>query len=857
MKLYHKIFLTLATTLILLTIIFVISDIFTIVTIDEKLQNSIDILSDTTSEESQKIIKNIATSSIRETAEIVATHMDVYLKQHPDKTLANLKYDENFRQLTIQPLQETGYTALLDLTNLKIFIHKYKQFEGIWISSLKKGNPNLYRIMMNVSYNFPAKGIYNWTDPDGVTKEKYAHIVNLKNKTSDNIQLAVISTAYLDEYTQPMQEIDKKIHLTGEKTKQFIKQITYDIGSKTIAIIIICMVLLFFLYALIMKKLMAPIYELVKITENMSTGNFNIRSQNFKKDEIGQLAKSFNRMANFIEERDLSLRQANEQLEKRVDLRTLELKEANLKIQQANEKLEDRVKQRTNELVVALEAQKASEETFRALTENSEDTIMRFNRKMQHLYTNSAVKKITGMEREKFIGKTHHELGFPKHLTSLWEEAISYTFDTGEKNRVEFYLDDLSIWIDWLLFPEFDEKGNVRAVITSARDITELKATEEALRNSEKLLSTTLNSVMEAVITTDIYKSVTFMNPPAEFLTGYSFEEAKDNLLGDIFTIIDEADRNRFIGCPVDQILEKKKSIDFSGNIAIVSKNNEELPITLNASPIIDDNNDLTGVVLVFRDVTVSRYQEAQLRNQQKLESLGTLSSGVAHEINNPIGIIMNFGELILEEADKDSQIAEDAQQIIKESTRIATIVKNLLSFSRHEKESRSIANMEDIIDNTLSLTSKLLKKDQVIIEKQIFGILPPVYCNSQEIMQVYMNLITNAKDALNDRYPGYDENKKIIINCEQIEKDGVKYLHTSFKDMGSGIPEELQQRIFDPFFTSKGRDKGTGLGLSISYGIVQEHNGEMYLKSKPGSGTNFYVDIPIYEQGDTENFTS
>ena len=234
---------------------------------------------------------------------------------------------------------------------------------------------------------------------------------------------------------------------------------------------------------------------------------------------------------------------------------------------------------------------------------------------------------------------------------------------------------------------------------------------------------------------------------------------------------------------------------------------------------------------------------EAQLRQQQKLESLGTLASGVAHEINNPLMGIINYAELIGDEV-ADESIRAYTEGIIKEGNRVATIVKNLLSFARQDKESHSPADLKDIIDGSLSLVSSILRKDQITLEVDVPDDLPKVKCRSQRIQQVVINLLTNAHDALNERYPGFDENKTLRISVRPLEKGGQTWVRMTIEDHGPGIPEDLVERIFDPFYTTKSRDEGTGLGLSVSFGIVREHKGELSVESKPGEYTRFHMKL-------------
>lgn len=263
--------------------------------------------------------------------------------------------------------------------------------------------------------------------------------------------------------------------------------------------------------------------------------------------------------------------------------------------------------------------------------------------------------------------------------------------------------------------------------------------------------------------------------------------------------------------------------------------------------------NGKNGELVFARDITERKLHEqkeqemeAQLRHQQKLEAIGTLAGGVAHEINNPLNGIMNYAQLILDASEKGTASEMYSGEIIHETERISVIVKNLLQFSRQEKQSHSYASIYDIINQTISLVNTIIKKDQITLDISPDEDLPDIKCRSQQIQQVIMNLLTNARDALNERYPGYDENKIICLKCHEYRRDGRRWLRLTIQDYGAGIPYEFRERIFEPFFSTKPKDSGTGLGLSISYGIVSEHHGKLTFESTPGNGTTFILELPV-----------
>jgi signal transduction histidine kinase len=235
-----------------------------------------------------------------------------------------------------------------------------------------------------------------------------------------------------------------------------------------------------------------------------------------------------------------------------------------------------------------------------------------------------------------------------------------------------------------------------------------------------------------------------------------------------------------------------------------------------------------------------------QLQRQQKLEAIGTLASGVAHEINNPINGILNYAQIICDTSEPGDKAHDFAFKIIEESRRVATIVRNLLDFSRQEIDQPRPVRICDVIGGTFSLAKTIVRKHQIELRVEVPEDLPPVRCRSQQMQQVILNLITNARDALNARFPGYDEQKVVRVSAEMVAIDGQTWIRTTVEDHGAGIPPAIIRRVFEPFFTTKDKKAGTGLGLAVSHGIVLENQGRLSVESKENQYTKFHIYLPV-----------
>ena len=381
---------------------------------------------------------------------------------------------------------------------------------------------------------------------------------------------------------------------------------------------------------------------------------------------------------------------------------------------------------------------------------------------------------------------------------------------------------------------------------TIVHDISERTAAVQALRESEYLFRTLVEGSPDTIfIQTD--KKFSFINKAGLTLFG---AESSDELIGKPVMERFHSDYHEAIQERIRQLNVEKKSQPPYETI-FLKMDGSTVWVDVRGVPVT--YHDKNGAIVFARDITDKKRQEAenieieaQLRQQQKLEAIGTLAGGVAHEINNPINGIMNYAQLILDSEGETGPGAEYAREIITESERISEIVKNLLQFSRIEKQSHSYASIRDIINQTVSLIRTVIKKDQIDLLIHLQDDLPEIKCRSQQIQQVLMNLLTNARDALNEKYAGFDKDKIIRLFCVQLRYDGRRWVRIIVEDHGNGIPEYVQEKMFEPFFSTKTKDKGTGLGLSISFGIVKEHHGNLYIKTRQGIYTRFYLDLPV-----------
>ncbi|KKM78596.1 hypothetical protein LCGC14_1358350 [marine sediment metagenome] len=256
----------------------------------------------------------------------------------------------------------------------------------------------------------------------------------------------------------------------------------------------------------------------------------------------------------------------------------------------------------------------------------------------------------------------------------------------------------------------------------------------------------------------------------------------------------------------------------------------------------------LLGTLGIIRDISEKIKLQAESIRAGQLAATGELAAGVAHEINNPIYGIINYAQLIVDESDKDSRAHKFGKLIMEEGNRIADLTKKLLSLSRSTTDKKRPVQIYELIPNSLKLTKVQLEKDNIIFKDNISKDIPAIIANPQEIHQVFLNLIQNARYALNEKYPDKDKDKILEISCNKVLIDDYEYVRIIFYDRGIGIPENILSKIISPFFTTKPPAKGTGIGLSISQNIISNHNGKMTIESIPGEFTKVVIDLPATE---------
>jgi two-component system NtrC family sensor kinase len=391
--------------------------------------------------------------------------------------------------------------------------------------------------------------------------------------------------------------------------------------------------------------------------------------------------------------------------------------------------------------------------------------------------------------------------------------------------------------------PIKNEKGEVVGYQGINLDISERKRIENELREANEFFMNLIESSVDGIIAADMKGNIFIFNKGAEALSGYKAEEVIGKL--HITKIYPEG--------VAKEIMKKLRSPEYGGvgklnpaQFNVVNNVGEEIPIQLSAALIYDGTRKEVASVGIFTDLRPRLMMEkklqethVQLVSSEKMASLGKLAAGIAHEINNPLGGILIYSSLMMEDLPETDSRRADLVRIVQEAGRCKEIVKSLLEFARQTEPKMEPTDVNRAITDGLFFLVNQALFHNIHIVKKLDAFLPFVRGNASQLKQVFMNIIVNAAEAM--RGGG-------TLTITTFSAPDQKTVFVEFDDTGEGIPPENLTRIFDPFFTTKEVGKGTGLGLATSYGIVEDHGGKISVESQAGEGTTFTIELPVHQ---------
>ncbi|HEY1172989.1 MAG TPA: PAS domain S-box protein [Verrucomicrobiae bacterium] len=489
-------------------------------------------------------------------------------------------------------------------------------------------------------------------------------------------------------------------------------------------------------------------------------------------------------------------------------------------------------------------ALRVSESRMMAFVDNSPALIFIKDLDCRYLLVSSKFAAAFGLKREDLIGRLDSDFSTPEQVRQ-YREHDKMLMETGRPIDCE----------EWAVFPDgphcfmvskfplLDANGKINGICGIATDVTDRRKTEDALRQSEKRYRQFVETARDLIFTLSPEGVVMSLNSALEQATGWGPEEWIGRHYSEILP--DEAKEEalvifkRAIGGERMPLFE----------LPLKTKDDGRLVMEVTVTPLIEGEK-LLGLFGVGRDVTERKHMETELRQLQKMESVGQLAAGVAHDFNNILTVIQGNTSLLLANRPEPGQ-QDLLDQILDASQRAANLTKQLLAFSRKQVLQRKLVNLNEISSQMTQMLDRILGED-ITLEFHYDTDLPPVKADNSMIEQVILNLAVNARDAM-------PKGGLLRISTEARSIDAAycrqepqaspgSYVCLSVSDTGCGIPRENLEMIFEPFFTTKEFGKGTGLGLATVYGIIKQHQGWVEVDSTVNKGTVFRLFLPAAE---------
>jgi len=468
------------------------------------------------------------------------------------------------------------------------------------------------------------------------------------------------------------------------------------------------------------------------------------------------------------------------------------------------------------------------------------DIVLVVDREKRVKATNAAFTRFTGRSREEAMGKRCHwalcgleeELDTDEHPCPF-EEVI----ETGLRKslvQVKETLDEGEEHFELTMTPLRDETGEIVEVVEALHPITERVKLRQEVEAFAQRFRQFIDSAHDLISIKDLDGRYQVVNQATADFLGVSIEEC-------VGEKIDGIAGPKIAGLVVGhdrEVIEQKRAITYD---EMLPHRGREHYYNTVRFPLFDYLGDVVGVCTISRDVTNEKALQRELRHADKLAAIGKLAAGVAHEINNPLTGVLAFAEDLLSEAADGDPRAEDYRVIIRETLRCRGIVRNLLDFSRQSQPRFRRCDLNAVAERTLALIERLATFKDIRVRRTLSDDLAPIRGDAGQLQQVVLNLLVNAAEKM-------PEGGTLRIETGTLDDGLHGYLTVS--DRGTGIPQEILDRVFEPFFSTK--QSTHGLGLAVSWGIVERHGGRIEAGNRDGGGAYFRVILPAYG-GDDE----
>jgi len=424
----------------------------------------------------------------------------------------------------------------------------------------------------------------------------------------------------------------------------------------------------------------------------------------------------------------------------------------------------------------------------------------------------------------ELLSPSEREIVEPEFIKAL--ESLSIT-----ELETVFLLPDLKALNVSVCFSPFEDENKEKFCLVVARDITKQKEKELELLRFYNVAQNTINPLQ----ITDTDGKMIYVNPAFEKASGYLSEE----LIGNYPSVFSSGKHSKKFWKRMWDTINQGQI--WVGEVENRKKSGEPFFTHLLISPIMDNKGNVVGHFGIHRDITAKRNLDRQLIHTQKMESIGTLAAGVAHEVGNPLASISALVQ-VAQRSTQDEFIIDRLELVKKQITRISKIIRDLVDFSRPSNYELVLTDLNQNVEEAVEIVKVGKKAKDITFNVNLDNSIPQLPLVADQLQQVFVNILINAVDAISeDKNVKFKSSKEIQISTYKNEDN----IFIKFKDTGMGIPSDNLSKIFEPFYTTKKEGKGTGLGLWVSYGIIKSFQGEISVESVEGKETAFLVSIP------------
>ncbi|MEI7637880.1 MAG: PAS domain S-box protein [Syntrophus sp. (in: bacteria)] len=860
------------------------------------------------------VIRTLAENIIRQRAEKVATDIENYIIRNPRLTVADLQKDSRFKSIALQPVGKTGYTAVHEANTSINRFHVNPEIINNTLSGLAHEFPDFWKIIKESRGIKESGGYYQWREADGRMREKFMWLASASRPTADGAILTVAATTYIDEFLEPQTHLSEKFHKEINATSAKIK-ISSDITQRRTIVAIILIILLFsciigyMAFQLVQgyhrikkemeerKQLEAELMEseerFRKLFADSTDASLIIYGNRFV--DCNRAAIAMLRMTSKEEVLDthpsalspehqpdgrLSSEKADEMIRlafsdsnnkfewmhRRADGEEFPVEVLLTPIYHRNKSLLFVVWRDITDRKQVEKELKASENKYRSIFNNAVEGIYQTTPEGRYRSINPAFALMFGYDSPNEMVSS---------ITNIGEQLY---VDPGDRTRLiemmrlskgmvrDFHVqlkrkDGSLFWVSINARIINDERENLPFLEGTCMDITDRIMADEQLRESQQRLSDIIEFLPDATLVIDKNGEVIAWNRTIETMTGIK----KEDMIGKgnyEYALPFYGDRRPILidlALHPDKDLERQyTAIQRMGDILFGESFTPTLPpgdvhLSATASVLRDARGEIIAAIECIRNNTELKRLEESLNRAEKMESLGRLAGGVAHDLNNVLGVLVGYSELLLQKLSEESPLRRYADTILQSSMKGAAIIQDLLTLARRGVTVSDVINLNKVIFDYLKTPEfeKLKSHHQnVKIWAEPEDGLLNIKGSPIHLEKTLMNLVSNAAESISGQgeLTIRTENRYLdqpIRGYDEI-KDG-DYVALIVSDTGSGISSQDIGKIFEPFYTKKvmGRS-GTGLGLAVVWGTLKDHNGYIDVQSEEGKGTTFTLYFPI-----------